>query len=175
VVPLTQDTGTIENQLAFSQSKGSTALLDAIYVALHEIKHSGKNKKALLIISDGGDNHSRYTLKEVNRVVVESDALIYSIGVFGGAASAEEMGGPGLLSRISEQTGGRLLYADAGDLPDIAMKIGIELRNRYVLGYAPQNQQRDGKYHRIQVKVIPPRGLPPLKAHWRLGYTAPLE
>jgi Ca-activated chloride channel family protein len=174
-VPLTQDTGKIEAQLAFSRSRGSTALLDAIYIALHEIKRSKKNKKALLIISDGGDNHSRYTLKEVGNVVVESDALIYSIGVFGGAASAEELGGPGLLSRISEQTGGRLLYADAGSLPDIATKIGLELRNRYVLGYAPKNQPRDGKYHRIQVKVIPPRGLPLLRAHWRLGYSSPLD
>jgi Ca-activated chloride channel homolog len=172
-VPLTQDTGRIESQLAFSRSKGSTALLDAIYIALHEIKGSKKNKKALLIISDGGDNHSRYTLREVNNVVVESDALIYSIGVFGGAASPEEVGGPELLSRISEQTGGRLLYAVASDLPDIAKKIGLELRNRYVLGYAPKNQARDGKYHRIQVKVIAPRGLPALRAHWRLGYTAP--
>ena len=174
-VPLTTNTGRIENQLTFSRSHGSTALLDAIYLSLHEMKRSKKNKKALLIISDGGDNHSRYTPREVNNVVVESDALIYSIGVFGGAASAEEMGGPGLLSRISEQTGGRLFYADAGDLPDIARKIGVELRNRYVLGYAPKDQPRDGKYHRIEVKVIPPRGLPKLRAHWRLGYNAPVE
>jgi Ca-activated chloride channel family protein len=111
-VPLTQDTGRIESQLAFSRSRGSTALLDAIYLALHEIKRSKTNKKALLIISDGGDNHSRYTLNELNNVVVESDALIYSIGVFGRAATAEELGGPELLSRISEQTGGRLLYGD---------------------------------------------------------------
>jgi VWFA-related protein len=174
-VPLTADTGRIENQLTFSRSHGSTALLDAVYLALHEMKRSRKNKKALLIISDGGDNHSRYTPREVGNVVVESDCLIYSIGIFGGAASAEEMGGPGLLSHISEQTGGRLLYADSGDLPDIAKKIGVELRNRYVLGYAPKDQVRDGKYHKIQVRVLAPRGLPPLRAHWRLGYYAPLE
>ena len=175
VVPLTHDTGSIENRLAFSKSGGSTALLDAIYMALAEMKHSKLNKKALLVISDGGDNHSRYTVREVQNVVVESDSLIYSIGVFGNAASAEEVGGPGLLSRISEQTGGRLLFANAGDLPEIAQKIGIELRNRYVLGYAPKNPQADGKYHRIEVRVIPPKGLPKLKAHWRLGYYAPAE
>jgi VWFA-related protein len=174
-VPPTSDTGSIENELLFSKSKGSTALLDAVYLALHEMKRSKKNKKALLIISDGGDNHSRYTAKEVANVIVESDVLIYSIGVFGGASSPEEYGGAGMLTKISEQTGGRLLEADARELPDIAKKIGIELRNRYILGYSPQNQARDGKYHRITVQVVPPRGLPKLHAHWRLGYTAPME
>jgi len=88
VVPLTSNTAEIQNQIAFSRSKGSTALLDAVYMALHEMKKSKKNKKALLIISDGGDNHSRYTVGEVKNVVVESDVLIYAIGVFGGAATA---------------------------------------------------------------------------------------
>jgi Ca-activated chloride channel family protein len=174
-VPLTSDTGTIENQLIFSKSHGSTALLDAVYMALHEMRRSKKNKKALLIISDGGDNHSRYSQKEVTAVVRESDVLIYSIGVFGGGTTPEEAGGAGLLSKISEQTGGRLFEADPVELPDIAKKIGIELRNRYILGYSPQNQARDGKYHRITVQVVPPRGLPKLSAHWRLGYNAPIE
>jgi VWFA-related protein len=174
-VPLTEDTGQIENQLVFSQSKGSTALLDAIYLALHEMKRSKKNKKALLIISDGGDNHSRYTVNEVRNLVRESDVLIYSIGVFGGGSTAEEAGGPGLLANISEQTGGRMFEANPAELPDIAQKIGVELRNRYVIGYSSQNQVRDGKYRRIQVVVVPPRGLPKLRAHWRTGYNAPVE
>jgi VWFA-related protein len=174
-VPLTSDTGTIENQLIFSKSHGSTALLDAVYMALHEMRRSKKNKKALLIISDGGDNHSRYSQKEVTAVVRESDVLIYSIGVFGGGTTPEEAGGAGLLGKISEQTGGRLFEANPVELPDIARKIGIELRNRYILGYSPQNQARDGKYHRITVQVVPPRGLPKLSAHWRLGYNAPIE
>jgi Ca-activated chloride channel family protein len=174
-VHLTSDTGTIESQLTFSRSHGSTSLLDAILLALQEMKHSKKNKKALLIISDGGDNNSRYTPKEVNRVVVESDVLIYSIGVFGGGSTPEEAGGPGLLSQISERTGGRLFEANAVELPNIAKMIGIELRNRYVIGYSPQNQVRDGKYHHILVRLVPPRGLPKLSAHWRTGYNAPVE
>ena len=174
-VPLTHDTGTIENELIFSKSHGSTALLDAVYMALHEMKNSKKNKKALLIISDGGDNHSRYSQKEVTAVVRESDVLIYSVGVFGGGTTPEEYGGADLLGKISEQTGGRLFEANPVELPDIARKIGIELRNRYILGYSPQNQARDGKYHRITVQVVPPRGLPKLSAHWRLGYNAPIE
>ncbi len=174
-VHLTSDTGSIESQLTFSRSHGSTALLDAILLALQEMKHSKKNKKALLVISDGGDNNSRYTPKEVNKVVVESDVLIYSIGVFGGGSTPEEAGGPGLLGQISERTGGRLFEANVAELPNIAKMIGIELRNRYVLGYSPQNQVRDGKYHRIEVRLVPPRGLPKLTAHWRTGYNAPVE
>jgi VWFA-related protein len=174
-VPLTQDTGQIESQLTFSRSHGSTALLDAILLAVHEMKKSKKNKKALLVISDGGDNHSRYTAPEVQNVVRESDTLIYAIGVFGGGVTAEEAGGPSLLSHIAESTGGRLYEANSAELPDIARKIGIDLRNRYVLGYSPANQVRDGRYHRVDVRMVPPRGLPKLIAHWRTGYYAPVE
>ncbi len=173
VVPLTHETGDISGQLMFSRSHGSTALLDAIYLSLHEIKKSKKPKKALLIISDGGDNHSRYTESEVQNVVRESDSLIYSIGVFGGGQGApEEIDGPRLLRKVSEQTGGRLLEGNARDLPEIAKKISTDLRNRYVIGYSPTDKARDGHYHRVQVTLAPPKGLPPLVAHWRLGYYA---
>jgi Ca-activated chloride channel family protein len=175
-VPLTQDVGTIETQLTFSRSKGSTALLDAIYLALHEMRRSKKNKKALLIISDGGDNNSRYTAKEIHDLVVESDVLIYAVGVFGGGfGTPEEYSGPGLLNAVAEQTGGRMYEARAVDLPDISHHISVDLRNRYILGYSPTNQVRDGRYHRVRVRIVPPRGLPPLRAHWRLGYYAPPE
>ena len=174
-VPLTRDTGQIETQLTFSRSRGSTALLDAILLAVHEMHRSRKRKKALLIISDGGDNHSRYTSREVDQVVRESDVLIYAIGVFGGGTTPEEAGGPALLSHIAEATGGRLYEAIPVDMPDIARKIGIDLRNRYVLGYSPANQPRDGRYHRVDVRVVPPRGLPKLQAHWRTGYFAPVD
>jgi len=173
VVPLTKDTGKIEEELTFSRSKGSTALLDAIYMALQEMRKSKKNKKALLLITDGGDNNSRYTVQEVNRLVQESDTLIYAIGVFGGGGTPEEAGGPSLLTHIAEQTGGRMFVANSAELPDMAKRIGIELRNRYILGFSPTNQNHDGKYHHIVVKMVPPRGLPPLQAHWRTGYNAP--
>jgi Ca-activated chloride channel family protein len=179
VVPLTQDVEDIQNQLTFAQSKGRTALLDAIVLAMHEIKRSNKLRKALLIISDGGDNSSRYSEVEVRRMVRENDVLIYAIGVFEGFGSRnrtpEEAGGPGLLNDVAEQTGGRHFPADLNELPDIAAKIGVELRNRYVLGYSPTDTQHDGRYHKVEVKVVPPRGLPKLSAHWRLGYFAPQE
>ena len=161
VVPLTRNVEEIQNQLTWAQSKGRTALLDAIFLAMNEMKKSKKNRKALLIISDGGDNSSRYSESEVRNLVRENDVLIYAIGVyeFGGGRmrTPEEAGGPGLLTELSEQTGGRHLPADASELPDIAAKIGVELRNRYVLGYTPKNQVRDGRYHTLQVKVVPPR------------------
>ena len=176
VVPLTQDTGEIKSQITFTGSKGSTALVDAVVLGLHELKKSKLTRKALLIISDGGENNSRYNDRELRDLVRESDALIYAIGVFGGGArTREEYEGPRYLTGMVEQSGGRMLPAAANELPDIAAKIGIELRNRYILGYSPANQQRDGRYHPVQVKVVPPRGLPPLKAFWRRGYYAPSD
>ena len=173
-VGLTQDTSKIQQELTFSRSHGSTALLDAIYLALQEMRKSKKNKRALLVISDGGDNRSRYTVKEVRNLIQESDVLIYAIGVFGdGYDTPEERHGPELLSQIAESTGGRMFLCNSQELPDIAKRIGIELRNRYILGYSPLNQVRDGKFHHVVVKVVPPRGLPPLEAHWRQGYNAP--
>jgi len=179
VVPLTRDMEDIQNQLTFVQSKGRTALLDALVLAIHEMKNSRKNRKALLIISDGGDNSSRYTEHEVRKMVRESDVLIYAVGVFepygGRSRTPEEASGPGLLNDLCEQTGGRHFPTDVSELPDIAAKIGVELRNRYVLGYSPSDQQRDGRYHKVEVKVVAPRGLPKLSARWRLGYFAPSE
>ncbi|MBZ5586851.1 MAG: VWA domain-containing protein [Acidobacteriia bacterium] len=174
-VPLTRDTQEILSRLAFSQPKGRTALLDAIMLALHELKRSSKGRKALLIISDGGDNSSRYTQRELKEAVRESDVLVYAIGVYGGAVSAEEVAGPGLLTSIAEESGGRHVPGDASEMPDIAAKIGVEMRNRYLLGYSPTDPQRDGRYHPVQVKVVPPTGLPPLHASWRHGYYAPAD
>ena len=180
VTHLGADFADIQNQLTFTGSHGRTALLDAIALAMHEIKKSTKERKALLIISDGGDNSSRYTEGEIRNMVRESDVLIYAIGIFepgaGRDRSPEEAGGPGLLNDLAEMTGGREFEVnDLAEMPDVAAKIGIELRNRYVLGYRPAAQSRDGKYHHVQVKLVPPKGLPALKAYWRPGYYAPLE
>jgi Ca-activated chloride channel family protein len=178
-VPLTASVEEIQNRLTFSQSKGRTALLDAIMLALAEMKKSKKNRKALLLISDGGDNSSRYSETEVRNMVRENDVLIYAVGVFEGGGgrtrTPEEAAGPGLLSELCEQTGGRHLPAETNELPDIAAKIGVELRNRYVLGFVPQKQVRDGRYHTLQVRIVAPKGLPTLKAFFRRGYNAPSE
>jgi Ca-activated chloride channel homolog len=175
-VGLTRDAQEIQTHLTFSQSKGRTALLDAIMLAMHELKRSTLPRKALLIISDGGDNSSRYSEAEVRRAVRENDVLIYAVGVYepyGRSRSPEESSGPSLLGELAEQTGGRHYPAEKNELPDIAAKIGIEMRNRYVLGYSPAGSLRDGKYHKVEVKLVPPRGLPKLSARWRMGYFAP--
>ncbi len=177
-VPFTHDTEEIQNRLTFTQSKGRTALLDGIYLAMNHMKKAHNPRKALIVISDGGDNSSRYTESEIKNAVREADVQIYAIGIFepiaGRGRTPEEMAGPGLLTEIAEQTGGRHFPVEnLNELPDIAAKIGIELRNQYVLGYTPKNQERDGKYRRVNVKLVQPRGLPPLKAFFRLGYYAP--
>jgi Ca-activated chloride channel family protein len=179
-VPFTTDTDKIQSALTFTQSKGRTALLDAVYLAMHEMKHAHNPRKAILIISDGGDNSSRYTETEIKNAVREADVQIFAIGIFESPATRgrtpEEAAGPSLLNELAEQTGGReYAVENPAELPDIAAKIGTELRNEYILGYTPTNQERDGKYRRVQVKLNPPRGLPPLRAYYRLGYYAPSQ
>jgi Ca-activated chloride channel family protein len=178
VQPFTTSLEEIQNRLTFTQSKGRTALLDAIYLAIHEMKKARNPRKALLVISDGGDNSSRYTEGEIKNLVKEADVQIYAIGIYEPIGSRsrtpEEMAGPGLLSEIAEQTGGRQYpVGNINELPDIAAKIGVELRHQYILGYSPQNTQHDGKYRRVDVKLIQPRGLGQLRAYWRRGYYAP--
>lgn len=178
--PFTTNTEEIQNRLTFTQAKGRTALLDGIYMALNHMKKARNTRKAILVLSDGGDNSSRYTESEIKNLVREADVQIYAIGIFepmsARSRSAEELAGPGLLSEIAEQTGGRHFPVEnLNDLPDVAAKIGIELRNQYVIGYVPNNASRDGKYRRVQVKINQPRGLPPLRPFWRQGYYAPAQ
>ena len=167
----------IQNKLVYAVPRKRTALLDAIYMGISKMRQAKFAKKALLIISDGGDNHSRYTEGEIKALVKEADIMIYAIGIYDRYfASSEERLGPGLLSDITELTGGRALTIDnPNDLADVATKIGIELRNQYVLGYRPNKIMRDGKWRKIKVKLMPPKGLPPLRVYARTGYYAPAE
>jgi len=180
VVPFTADTEDIQNRLEFAQSKGKTALLDGVYMAMNQMKKARNPRKAILIISDGGDNNSRYTESEIKNAVREADVQIYGIGIFEPVGSRgrtpEEQMGPGLLNEVAELTGGRSYNVEnLNELADIAAKIGIELRNQYVLYYSSTNRVRDGKYRHVNVKLAQPRGLPPLKAFFRLGYYAPSQ
>lgn len=167
----------IQNKLIYAVPRKRTALLDSIYMGLSKMREAKYPKKALLIISDGGDNHSRYTENEIKSMVKEADVMIYAIGIYDRYASAiEERLGPQLLSDICEISGGRAFTIDnPNDLADVATKIGIELRNQYVLGYRPNKIVHDGKWRKIKVKLLPPKGLPPLKVYARTGYYAPTE
>ena len=167
----------VEARLQTVRSGHRTALLDAIYFGMDKMKIAKNERKALLVVSDGGDNRSRYTEGEVKAQVRESDVEIYSIGIFDPyAPTTEERMGPMLLNDLCEETGGRLFRVDdLADMGDIAIKISTELRNQYVLGYHPTAIQRDGKWRKVKVKLVPPQGLPPLTVHARTGYYAPLH
>ena len=167
----------IQARLATVRSGHRTALLDAIYYGVAKMKDARHERKALLVVSDGGDNRSRYTEGEVRSQVRESDVEIYSIGIFDPyAATPEERTGPQLLNDLSEETGGRLFRVDdIAEMGDIAEKISTELRNQYMIGYRPKDLTRDGKWRKVKVKVNPPAGLPPLTVHARTGYYAPLQ
>ncbi len=177
VSDFTNSVDEIQNKLVFAVPRRRTALLDAIYMGISKMRQAKYPKKALLIISDGGDNHSRYTEGEIKSLVKEADVMIYAIGIYDRYASAmEERLGPQLLSDITELTGGRAFTIDnPNDLGDVATKIGVELRNQYVLGYRPTKVVRDGKWRKIKVKLLPPKGLPPLRVYARTGYYAPAE
>jgi len=177
VSDFTSSVDEVQNKLVYAVPRKRTALLDAIYMGISKMRQAKYAKKALLIISDGGDNHSRYTEGEIKSLVKEADVLIYAIGIYDRYfATTEERLGPGLLSEITELTGGRAFTIDnPNDLADVATKIGIELRNQYVLGYRPNKIVRDGKWRKIKVKLMPPKGLPPLRVYARTGYYAPAE
>ncbi len=169
----------IQNKLADSQAGGHTALLDAVYVAIQQMQHARRQKKALLILSDGGENHSRYTRSEIKSLVKEADVQIYAIGLFNARSlrpTPEEMSGPILLTDLAETTGGRLFpISNLKELSEMAEKIGIELRNQYILGYVPNNSAKDGKWRKIKVKLTPPPGLAARRVYARSGYYAPSQ
>lgn len=176
----TTDGATLQSKLNFTEAKGRTSLLDAIYLGLHEMRKAKHSRKVLLVFSDGGDNHSRYSESDIKRAVRESDVQIYAVGIYEPYGSRnrtpEELAGPGLLTEIAEMTGGRQFPVEnPNDLPDIARKIGRELRNLYVLGYTPTNTEHDGKWRKIQVQLKPPRGLPPLQLFSKDGYYGPQD
>ena len=144
------------------------------------MKKAKNSRKAIVIISDGGDNHSKYTAAEIESLVREADVQIYAMGVFEPTffvgLPPEEVSGPKLLSEIATQTGGRAFAAAlTSDLPSVAARIAVELRNQYMVGYYPKNEATDGKYRQVEVKLAQPPGVSPLKAHWRLGYYAPMQ
>ena len=168
----------LQNRLMYTSAHGRTALLDAVYLGLSQMRGAHNAKKALLIISDGGDNHSRYNEGDIKNYVKEADVQIYAIGIYDPLGyrnrTPEELNGPSLLTEMTEMTGGRAFPVEnLNDLPDTAAKIGMELRNQYVLGYKPSNRTRDGKWRKIKVKMRPPKGLPPLSVYAKTGYYSP--
>lgn len=180
-VGFTGRTERIQSALKDVHAGGLTAMLDAVNSGLAEMKKAKNARKAIVIVSDGGDNRSHYTSAQIESLVREADVQIYAMGVFEPILSVgltpEEVSGPRLLSEIAAQTGGRAFAAAlADDLPSVANRIAVELRNEYVLAYYPRNKARDGKYRNVEVHVSQPLGIgSPLKVHWRRGYYAPSQ
>jgi Ca-activated chloride channel homolog len=170
----------LQTLLVGVQGAGRTALLDAIYIALLQMRKASASRKALLVISDGGDNHSCYTERDVRRLIQESGAQIYAVGVFSPAGAQrraqEEIRGPQLLDAIAEESGGRMFSTtDASELPAIMRKLSMELRNQYAIAYRPSNLIRDGRWRRVKVKVDPPSAWARLHVYGRVGYYAPTQ
>ena len=179
-VPFTADSDAIFRRILHSKPFGRTSLLDAIHMAMTEMKHARNLRKAIVILSDGGDNRSRHTSGEIRNAMLETDLQLYAMGIFDRDPlhrhSPEEQNGPRLLDDLAEQTGGRLYSVDnLDDLASISARISRELRNQYVLGYSPANDARDAKYRRVKVSVLAPEGMPGMRTNYRRGYYAPSE
>ncbi len=168
----------LQSRMMLTAPKGRTVLLDAIYLGLSQMRGARNGKRALLILSDGGDNHSRYNESDIKRLIKEADTQLYAIGIFDPLGyrnrTPEELNGPSLLGEVTEMTGGRVFAVEnLNELPDIASKIGMELRNQYVLGYRPSNKAHDARWRKIKIKLRAPKGLPPLNVYSKTGYYAP--
>jgi Ca-activated chloride channel homolog len=173
-VDFTTNPEDLRKELVFTQPKGRTSLLDAIHLALRKMKNARYGRRALLVISDGGDNHSRYGERAIKGLAKESDVMIYSIGIFDRyVPTPEEIRGPSLLTDISEPTGGRAFTVDNPNImPPIARHIGMELRTQYVLAFRPQETPHNGKWRKIRVRLRLPRKFAFLQAHAKTGYYA---
>jgi len=178
-VPFTPDSDEIYRRIVAAKPVGRTSLLDAIDVALKQMKKARHARKAIVIISDGGDNWSWHSARQIRSSLVESDVQLYAMGIFdphlSGKSPVENRNGPSLLDELAGQTGGRhYRVGNLDDLPVISASIGNGLRNEYLLGYYASDS-RDGKYHRVKVNLALPENMPPLRANYRRGYYATAE
>jgi Ca-activated chloride channel family protein len=178
-VPFTFDADQLYQRMVRTRPFGHTSLYDAVHLALGQMKKAANPRKALVILSDGGDNRSRHTLPEIRGLLLESDVQVYAMGIFDPEdvpnRPREELNGPRVLDELAEESGGRhYRVTNVNDLPEISTQIGLELRSQYVLGYSPSNGERNGKYRRVSVKLSPEGG-PRLRMDYRRGYFAPNE
>jgi VWFA-related protein len=172
VCSFTPDATEIEKSLTGIQPRNWTALFDAVYLAVHQMKRARNPRRALLILSDGGDNNSRYTESEMRRMVREADVVIYSIALGGGILNQHAR----MLRNLSEETGGRSYQVeDLDKLPEAVEKISDAIRSQYVLGYVSAAPRTDGLYRKIEVRVNPTPEAGRVRASWRRGYYSPLQ
>jgi Ca-activated chloride channel family protein len=185
----TNDVAELEQDISFARPGGFTALVDTVYLGLNRMREAPHPRRALLILSDGMDNHSRYSKRELLRVALEADVQIYTIIIDNGAANTSPNGipyrpsmiakpgdlalarqGPNLLEELANKTGGLYFHAANGDKVKEAMtRVGQALRSQYLIGYQPVDSGLSGKWHRIHVKTT----MPKVHIYARSGYYAP--
>jgi Ca-activated chloride channel family protein len=171
----TSDITRLQNRLLATRARGSTSLYDALYLGMERVNRGNNPRKALLLITDGEDNHSRYSFGDVREYAKEHDVAIYGIGIIDEAtAQYSDHSGKGVLEELAKLTGGIAFFPDSlGALENICAQIGMDLKNQYVLGYHSANHTTDGKWRKIQVKMSPPKGSPRLSVRTKTGYYAP--
>jgi Ca-activated chloride channel family protein len=169
----TQDSQAVLNRLIFDRPRGTTAFYDACYLGVDKVTQGTHPKRALLVISDGQDNSSRFTFNELRRLVKESDVIIYAIGIEEETNGTLAYDGQSILDDIAAVSGGKAFFPQNSDeMNDIFESIALELRHQYAIGYRPPNLNANGKWHHLKVKLNPPRGLPHLFVRSRDGYYA---
>jgi len=171
----TRDGDAVLQKLTLVEPKRNTALYDAVYLGVDRVSRGSHQKRALLIISDGQDNASRYNFGEVRRIMKESDIVTYAVGILDSHDFGNQLGmqGQAFLDELTSVTGGKSFYPTTDvELDEIFERIALELRHQYSIGYTPKDFQPDGKWRKIKVKVKPPRGLPRLNVRSRDGYYA---
>ncbi len=174
----TDDTDDLYRRVGSFRPFGRTSLYDAVAVALKQMKSARYSRKALVVFSDGGDNRSRHTFRSIKGELLESDVQLYAIGIYPSeydepARSPEEIRGPDLLKELAEASGGRhFAIENLSELPAISERVGLELRTQYILGYSPSQFERDGRFHRVKVRI---ENDEPLSVQYRHGYYAPFE
>ncbi|MGH9914858.1 MAG: VWA domain-containing protein, partial [Pyrinomonadaceae bacterium] len=171
----TRNSDALLGKLTFVQTKGQTALYDATYLGVEKVTHGTHDKRAVLLISDGQDNNSRYTFNEVRRLLKENNVVVYSVGILGSGDSSSSygLGGQSVLDELSGVSGGKAFFPNTtAEMNDTFERIALELRHQYSIGYRPEEFTGDGKWHKLKIKVKPPRGLPRLFVRSRNGYFA---
>jgi Ca-activated chloride channel family protein len=169
----TRDNNAVLDKLTLVKPGGNTAFYDGVYLGVDRVMRGSHAKRALLVISDGQDNNSRYSFGEMRRFLKEADVIIYAIGISDGRGSLD-YAGEGFLKQLAEATGGRAFFPGItdGSFDEICERIALELRHQYSIGYIPKDFRQDGKWRRLKVKVAPPRGMPRLSVRAREGYFA---
>jgi Ca-activated chloride channel family protein len=170
----TRDSDALLQKLTFVATKGQTALYDACYLGVERVTRGAHQKRAVLLISDGQDNSSRYTFNELRRMLKETDVIIYAVGIVsGGDDNQLGWGGRAILEELAGVSGGKAFFPSTGaEMNDTFERIALELRTQYSIGFRPSNFANDGKWHKLKIKVQPPRGFPRLFVRGREGYYA---